>query len=471
MAVNEFGVADIRTFYQAWIIEDPQFNRLCLRHLNYRIFSGAWDADLVPSASWLLSWGRLTGGSTSKKVPQGSALALCLGELLCPMLPAALSLPQETARAEFTAGVWNLICHDSAATVSEFNHIDFIRWVGTMYDADRVDLLRLLRDAARIEPGAPQGAEDVGAAVPPVAPQQLGAGINPQLRPQGPYAGLQPGQVAGGIPMVPDPFTIRQDRFTFEIAYYVLMYLASKTVREARIGGVDILTNVYAAVMKRGNMSEKFKTKVEQGVYDDLNVQTILNIPACKVFYSRFGQYINAQNIATVVAHWTGLMPVKALRLRLVVQQAANSGLTALICIGTAMRLYPDFDWSMISRIMPVDVRNFHAAVATVDGDIYYGFNQDLGNVKSTLYKNLTYPAKELLMKVGGKGSLGQYGGWPRVVPHQALIDRKIADYETALGARIANENAGGPVIDYMQTEMLAPIKELIDASPGLFTI
>lgn len=50
----------------------------------------------------------------------------------------------------------------------------------------------------------------------------------------------------------------------------------------------------------------------------------------------------------------------------------------------------------------------------------------------STKYKNLTYVAKELLIKVNGEASLRTYSGWTRRARFQAIVDELIAKYEQA---------------------------------------
>lgn len=141
---------------------------------------------------------------------------------------------------------------------------------------------------------------------------------------------------------------------------------------------------------------------------------------------------INDENIADVFIRWTALIGQKSLRLALTIQQAAGTGLTTLIVIGNAIKSYPDFDWAQVRLHFPQEWNNFTRAVQVVNNNPYYGYRKDLGVVKSTLYKNLSYIAKELLIKVGGQQSLTQYAEFPVRIPDKAGFDVLISDYEAA---------------------------------------
>lgn len=147
---------------------------------------------------------------------------------------------------------------------------------------------------------------------------------------------------------------------------------------------------------------------------------------------------------------WNRQIPVTALRLSLTVQQAAGGGMTCYFTIKEAMRTYRNFAWAGISLLLPTDWNNYYAAVRLVGNNVYYGFNKDLGAAKSTLYKNLGWVAKELLLKVGGNTAISRYAVWPARVPNMTaldqLIDAYVASRATAVGPDeidAMNANAG----------------------------
>lgn len=194
--------------------------------------------------------------------------------------------------------------------------------------------------------------------------------------------------------------------------------------------GLSMIAHVYISVLKRGTVSLGFINKVQHGIQADLNKNISINAQAIKIFYNQYGVYLNDVNVPLIVTHWAGLMPQIALRLRLVVQQAANSGLTCLITIGRAFKYFPEFDWRIVRSLYPDELAAIIAAMTVVGDNVYYGFKYELGPVKSTLYKSYGYVAKEVLIKLRGERSLAQYAGWPRMVANQAAVDQLIANFE-----------------------------------------
>lgn len=108
------------------------------------------------------------------------------------------------------------------------------------------------------------------------------------------------------------------------------------------------------------------------------------------------------RNIQEIIDHKTAMLPDIALRLRLVVDQTANSELTAIVTIGRAIKYLQEFQWVDIARIYAEEVIVIEAAIATIGNNGYHGFRRDLGPVKSTLYKSIAYVSKEVLIRVRG---------------------------------------------------------------------
>lgn len=76
--------------------------------------------------------------------------------------------------------------------------------------------------------------------------------------------------------------------------------------------------------------------------------------------------------------------------------------------------------------------------------------------MKSTLYKSLSYIAKELLIKVGGQQSLTQYAGFPVRIADKAGFDVMIADYEAAHADKVFTDQqlheAGDDIAAFVDT-------------------
>ncbi|KAG5870157.1 hypothetical protein JTB14_032449 [Gonioctena quinquepunctata] len=237
-----------------------------------------------------------------------------------------------------------------------------------------------------------------------------------------------------------DAAEIEQYALTPEDAMAILYYMASKALNRSLITGVQVISTIVVAVVKRGTVSQQFLQKVSEGIKDDLNKVVTFNEEVIRLTYINYGQQINDVNIQVVFARWKSQIPAGALRLGLVVSQAAGGGLTAYLTIREAIKEYKDFDWGYISLCFPQEWAGFETAVQTVGGNQYYGFRKDLGDAKSTHFKSLAWVAKELLIKAGGKTSLSRYSGWVGLIAHQNAITDKIDAYVRGLAASITEE-------------------------------
>lgn len=73
-----------------------------------------------------------------------------------------------------------------------------------------------------------------------------------------------------------------------------------------------------------------------------------------------------SQTIKGILDHWKSILLSQALiRLSLIVEQAAGSGLTSLTVTGQAMFPFPDFDWNVLYRAYANEWTSFVNAVNT----------------------------------------------------------------------------------------------------------
>lgn len=115
--------------------------------------------------------------------------------------------------------------------------------------------------------------------------------------------------------------------------------------------------------------------------------------------WARLSPTLTSNTARYLVETWTELMPDHAIRMRTTIQQAAWAGLTTMIVIGRAMILYGTFLWPNITRAFTTEMNSFVTAVERVGNDQYYGFGKNIEVARSTLFKNIGYVAKELLIR------------------------------------------------------------------------
>lgn len=185
--------------------------------------------------------------------------------------------------------------------------------------------------------------------------------------------------------------------------------------------------------LKRRQVSEGFYRNIVTGVRNDLGKHITIRPASIRLIYNKFDRSINRHNIRVVLNHWNELLrllPEEALRLSLTIQQCANTGLTALIITGKAILSYLNFKLDIISELYRAEWATFEQAVRTVNGDPYSVFERNLDPVKSTGYKNLSWVPKEILIRIGGAGTLAYYAGWTPRARKQGTIDQLIVQYE-----------------------------------------
>lgn len=193
--------------------------------------------------------------------------------------------------------------------------------------------------------------------------------------------------------------------------------------------GLSLLTTTYVAVAKRGQVTTASMRKITTGIRDDVQASISLNAQAIRNLYQRFLVRVEANNIRRILERWERMLPREALRLRLTLQQTEWAGLTVLNIVREAMLAFPTFNWGIIAEMFPAEATALTEALQAVNNNPYYGFNHELGVVKSTNYRFIGWVAKEILIRGEGRDSLGQYAGWPLIVPHEAQLIRMIQQY------------------------------------------
>lgn len=185
-----------------------------------------------------------------------------------------------------------------------------------------------------------------------------------------------------------------------------------------------------AVEIKQGNSTQAFLTKITRGIGDEVGYDVDLDPAIIRMIYNRLLVGIDDTNISYILERWFGFLPAEALRLRLTIMQATGTGLTCLTVIGKALLQFPGFCWDRVALLYPAEWRNMITAGTAVGENVWYGYRKNLGNVSSTRYKTIGWIAK--MTRFGGDQRIQQYGGWPRAIAQQAIVEewfREFADH------------------------------------------
>ncbi|UAJ23572.1 nucleoprotein [Amblyomma dissimile mivirus] len=224
-------------------------------------------------------------------------------------------------------------------------------------------------------------------------------------------------------------------------------------------GGAVIYTLGFVSLAKRGNISTGKLQKITGEIKQKTQLTFELTTEDVAICYSAVTSKISGADVAACFDHWVGLIGDSSLRMRLTLQQAAGAGLTSLACIRSAMQLFPTFDWNRIATLFPIEMEAVRQAMLAVGTNKYYGFQADLGPVRSTLYKSIGWVAKEMLIRHGGPtyNNIGGYAGWAGAVASQDELARMVNTY-----APVAEDLA------QIAGDRVRAVRELLDRTTGL---
>lgn len=186
---------------------------------------------------------------------------------------------------------------------------------------------------------------------------------------------------------------------------------------------VTIYVSFLATIAKMGNVSDAFLDKISNRVLLEINVnlvQTMWDAEVIERVWILIGEFVTETNMGAMCDHWTGanglagVIPQHALYMRILVSQIKGEGLTALSTIKKALQACPTFPWGEVAAMFPAEFAALQVAFNDVGQNAYYGYKKQNATTKSTLYKNVAWVAKELLIRMGGNGSLSRFKGWTR---------------------------------------------------------
>lgn len=213
---------------------------------------------------------------------------------------------------------------------------------------------------------------------------------------------------------------------------YVMKKLCERTSNPMiKHAGLQIYVNAFVAFGKRGTITEDKCIKIRDQIRDETGNMITMDEMTISAIYSQLSDRINENNAKEIFDTWRQGVITLSLRMQITLQQVAGSGLTTYNSIRQAIRLFADFPWPRVLRLLQADYRHFTTALDVIRGNEYFGFSSQMANYGSTKYKSLGYVAKELLSKLGGPdyANLPRAGCWTRLPLHKVLLDEIIQTY------------------------------------------
>nr|QSR83618.1 nucleoprotein [Liman tick virus] len=226
---------------------------------------------------------------------------------------------------------------------------------------------------------------------------------------------------------------------TAEAAKKLLQGLIDHESPTLRRGGQFLYTVAFVAMSKRGEITNRKLQSICQQLQEQFNSQIELEQSLVRYVYQQVGQLIPEEVLPQMFETWARDMQDLSMRLRVTLEQAAESGLTQYHTIRKAMLEFPNFDWAAVAGLLPQDFQNFNAAVTAVGADRYYGFKKDLGVAAATKFASLAWLARGLFVKKGGPEGVAvqQFRGWIGAPLHERKLQALIDAYDQSAGVEV----------------------------------
>lgn len=191
------------------------------------------------------------------------------------------------------------------------------------------------------------------------------------------------------------------------------------------------VANVIIALSKKGELSQEKARKLKRELDQKTDKQLELTSRTVAATYDCLSPLVTQHNIGNMLEMVRqGLLgQPELMRLSLVAQQASLAGLTSIVVINQAIMSHPKFPWAELHEMWPTQMVAVQGALLTIRNDVFYGYRENLEEHKATRYRDVSYVAKELLIKLDGMSSLAEYAGWKTRPRNKERLDNMIAAY------------------------------------------
>lgn len=214
------------------------------------------------------------------------------------------------------------------------------------------------------------------------------------------------------------------------------------------LGVITLFAYAFLGFAKKGIISQRKLDAVINQIESETGKRLDLSVGIIKDMWQKVGAHIPYRSIPPMFRTWEAEMGESCLRMRIILEQAAWTGLTHYTTILKMFTDHPGFPWAKVAALLPRDWANFLAALSAVGNDAYYGFQQNLGDAAATKLASLGYVAKEMMVKVGGRDgrAIIQYKGWTSNPLRKTALDAIIAGWDpTGNAANLVPDLAAVP--------------------------
>lgn len=142
-----------------------------------------------------------------------------------------------------------------------------------------------------------------------------------------------------------------------------------------------VVVRVCAKVQKFGQVTDRKLNSIAENLNGETGLQIELDAAMIGRIYNVLSAVVNENNALAIFTRLGANIEALSLRMKLLLNQAAGSGLTSYMSTIQAVKIFVDFPWNLIFDLYRDELVNFRAALELVGNNQYYGFAHDLGAV------------------------------------------------------------------------------------------
>lgn len=145
-------------------------------------------------------------------------------------------------------------------------------------------------------------------------------------------------------------------------------------------GNVSMAVKALVAYAKKGTASEALLEKLSESLNTTISKTCVLVGNDISNFYQQYGRGITEVNAVQFFTRVQAMIPGECLPIVTLLNQVANTGLTAAMVVKDAVRKYPGFPWGL-TALFPDEIDSCAAVITQARANPYIGFKTNLGDI------------------------------------------------------------------------------------------
>nr|WAS28168.1 MAG: putative nucleoprotein [Chuviridae sp.]WAS28175.1 MAG: putative nucleoprotein [Chuviridae sp.] len=275
------------------------------------------------------------------------------------------------------------------------------------------------------------------------------------VRPAGPLRALE-------LPADWTAVSAQEFRFSTQEAKAVLNCLIQHPSTTLQQAGMYLYSMAFVSFAKRGEITARKLSSITTQLQENFGLRAELEGPVLRYIYENVGKHIPEGHVGPMFRAWAEDVKDLSMRLRVTLEQAADTGLTQYNTIKRAMLDFPTFPWDKVAALLPLEMENFNTALQAVGNDAYYGFRLDIGPAAASKFQSLAWLCKELYIKRGGTeaDALTHFRGWIGTPLQRKALTHLMDNYqEVEEGAPIpTNAVLSARVLESLRATLPPPV-------------